>query len=149
MGKEFNMTKVFENANRLIDAYHTELQVLCRETGLPTLAVDILLFIANNPKMATAKDICVVRSLKSGIVSVYVERLVEDGFIERSSVEGDRRKIMLKTTCKADEIIKKGKVIQDNFAEKLLVGVKKEDLQVWKRIVEVIDDNIERIRKEK
>ncbi len=149
MDKEFNMIKVFENANRLIDAYHTELQPISRLTGLPTLAVDILLFVANNPKMATAKDICVVRSLKSGIVSVYVERLVQDGFLERSSVACDRRKIMLKVTPDAEEIIKRGKIIQSNFAEKLLVGVEKEDLQVWERIVKTIDNNIEKIRKEK
>ena len=44
---------------------------LCKEAGLPPLAMDILLFLANNPEHNTAKDICRMRGHKSGIVSVH------------------------------------------------------------------------------
>ena len=36
--------RVFSNANRFIEAYHRVLQPLCKESGLPPLAVDILMF---------------------------------------------------------------------------------------------------------
>lgn len=53
--------------------------------------MDILLFLANNPEHNTAKDICRMRGHKSGIVSVHVERLVNDGLLERQEMPGDRR----------------------------------------------------------
>ena len=74
---------LFSHANKMTKAYHIMLTPLCKETGLPPLAMDILLFLANNPEHNTAKDICRMRGHKSGIVSVHVERLVNDGLLER------------------------------------------------------------------
>lgn len=81
---------LFSHANKMTQAYHVMLTPLCKETGLPPLALDILLFLANNPEHNTAKDICRVRGHKPGIVSVHVERLVNDGLLERREMPGDR-----------------------------------------------------------
>lgn len=82
---------LFSHANKMTKAYHVMLTPLCKETGLPPLALDILLFLANNPEHNTAKDICRMRGHKPGIVSVHVERLVNDGLLERQEMPGDRR----------------------------------------------------------
>ncbi len=82
---------IFGTSNRFIEAYHTVLQPMCKATGLPPLAVDILMFAANNPEHATARNVCKYRGLKPGIVSVHVERLVSEGLLERREVPGDRR----------------------------------------------------------
>ena len=76
---------IFGTSNRFIEAYHTVLQPMCKATGLPPMAVDILMFAANNPEHATARNVCKYRGLKPGIVSVHVERLVSEGLLE-----GDR-----------------------------------------------------------
>ena len=77
----FTASKMFSSANRFIEAYHAVLQPVCRQTGLPPMAVDILMFVANNPENGTAKDICQYRGLKPGIVSVHIDRLVNDGLL--------------------------------------------------------------------
>ena len=61
---EWNLTgsRMFSHAAKFIDAYHNVLQPLCRETGLPPMAMDILLFVANNPDRNTASDICQARN---------------------------------------------------------------------------------------
>ena len=41
---------LFSHANKMTQAYHIMLTPLCKETGLPPLALDILLFLANNPE---------------------------------------------------------------------------------------------------
>ena len=46
---------LFSHANKMTQAYHIMLTPLCKETGLPPLALDILLFLANNPEHNTAK----------------------------------------------------------------------------------------------
>lgn len=81
--QNFTASQMFRNANRFIEAYHAALQPVCRDTGLPPMAVDILMFFANNPESGTAKDVCQCRGFKSGIVSVHVDRLVNEGLLSR------------------------------------------------------------------
>lgn len=73
MNEKIKPAKFFNNANKAIEAYHRVLQHLCKESNIPPLALYILLYVANNPENATAKEICKFRGFKPGIVSVYVE----------------------------------------------------------------------------
>lgn len=145
-GKDFTATRMFVNANKFIEAYHKILQPICKMSGLPPMAVDILMFIANNPEQNTANDICRCRGLKSGIVSVHIERLVSEGLIERREVPGDRRKTRLVCTEKATEIIVKGHILQRTFAKKLTEGISKEELKVFHDCLATLGKNIDEIR---
>ena len=145
-GKDFTATRMFVNANKFIEAYHKILQPICKMSGLPPMAVDILMFIANNPEQNTANDICRCRGLKSGIVSVHIERLVLEGLIERREVPGDRRKTRLVCTEKATEIIVKGHKLQRTFAKKLIEGISKEELKVFHDCLATLGKNIDEIR---
>ena len=73
--------RMYSNSSRFIEAYHAVLQPLCREAELPALALDILLFIANNPDKSTARDVCQFRGMKPGIVSFHVDRLAAAGLL--------------------------------------------------------------------
>ena len=64
------------------------MQPLCRREGLASNGVDILLFLANNPGLDTARDICTYRGLKPGIVSFHVEKLVQEGYLLRQPAPG-------------------------------------------------------------
>ncbi len=142
------MSKVFDHANKVIKAYHNSLRPLCKTTDLPPLALDILLFIANNPDQATANEICFIRGIKTGIASVHIERLVKDGLLERTSVEGDRRKTKLKCTREAAEIIKDGRAIQKTFAESLELGISASDMAVLKKVLDTMNENLKKLSKE-
>ena len=146
----WNMTAsgMFSHANRFIEAYHTALQPLCRETGLPPMAVDILMFVANNPESNTAGDICRCRGLKPGIVSVHVDRLVCEGLLERQSEQGDRRKVRLVCTPQAVGLIERGRGLQRAFGERLLDGLGEEELAVFRRCLAAIEHNIDSIRRD-
>ena len=65
----------------------------------------------------------------------------------RKSVAGDRRKTQLVCTDTADNIIEKGRELQKNFAERLLIGLSDEDIAVFRNCLAVIGENIEKIRK--
>ena len=139
---------MFANAVRFTDAYHAVIAPLCEKTQLPPAAVDILLFLANNPGHDTAAAVCRMRGLKPGIVSFHVDRLVTEGYLLRQGVPGDRRKTMLLCTEKAAPIIAQGRVLQHLFAEQLTSGLSEEDLAHFRRCIAVFDRNIERIRTE-
>ncbi|MFU2432649.1 MAG: MarR family winged helix-turn-helix transcriptional regulator, partial [Clostridiales bacterium] len=136
---------LFSHANKMTKAYHVMLTPLCKEAGLPPLALDILLFLANNPEHNTAKDICRMRGHKSGIVSVHVERLVNDGLLERQEMPGDRRQTRLVCTEKAQDIITRGRDIQWQFGFRLMEGISKEDHETMHRCFERIDANLDEI----
>ena len=138
---------IFSHANKMTQAYHIMLAPLCKETGLPPLALDILLFLANDPEHNTAKDICRMRGHKSGIVSVHVERLVNDGLLERQEMPGDRRQTRLVCTEKAQDIITRGRDIQWQFGFRLMEGISKEDHETMHRCFERIDVNLDEICK--
>ena len=56
------------------------------------------MFLANNPEYKTARDIVEIRKIKANLVSVNVDKLVNEGYLERKPVENDRRKTELVCT---------------------------------------------------
>lgn len=144
---EITPIRVFSNANRFIEAYHAVLQPLCRESGLPPLAVDVLMFAANNPDYATARNICKYRGLKPSIVSVHVERLVSEGYLERQNVPGDRRQTLLVCTEKAQPLVEQGRALQKRFSERLTMGLSDADKEALHKAMTLLDNNIDEIRK--
>lgn len=144
---EINGMRIFNHANRMIDAYHAALLPLSREAQLPPVAIDILLFLANNEDARTASDISRCRGWKPGIVSVHAERLVSCGLLTRVEVPGDRRKTLLRPTEAADGIIRRGRAIQRAFGDGIMCGIDREELEVFRRVLQMIDKNLTEIQK--
>ena len=137
------------HARKIGMAYEMTLLPLALETDMPHTAISILLFLANNPDFATARDICEMRGLKRPNVSAHVERLVQEGYIERRAVPGDRRKDALVCTEKATKIVELGRERQIQFAQAVLDGISEEDRDVMERCFMQMNNNIDRIIKEK
>ena len=137
------------HAKKVGMAYEKALLPLAKETDMPHTAISILLFVANNPDFATASNICDMRGLKKPIVSAHVERLVQEGYIERRAVPGDRRKDALICTEKAAGSIEAGRNRQIQFANAVLEGISEEDRVVMERCFKLMNENIDKIIKEK
>ena len=90
-------------------AYAALCKPLCQKLHLPQTAFDILMFLANNPGYQTASDVVEVRKLKANLVSVNVDRLVQEGYLVREADPGDRRRTLLRCTEKACPIIEQGR----------------------------------------
>ena len=136
---------VFGGTKKFMDAYGRAMFPLCEETGLPMPAIDMLLFLANNPEHDTAKDICKLRGFKPAIVSFHVDKMVEEGYLERRTDEHDRRKFCLAYTDKATDIIERGREIQLLFAKKMLDGISDGDAKTMKRCFDTFSKNLEDI----
>lgn len=134
------------NAIRFRDAYHTMLRPLCQKAQLPPIALDILLFIANNPSCDTASNVCRCRGLKPTLVSFHVDRLVSEGLLERRAVAGDRRKTSLVLTDRAAWIVDEGRALQQRFSQELTRGLSEDDLAHLKICIAAFDRNIDRIQ---
>ena len=127
---------------KLMTAYSEKCKPLCQQLSLPQTAFDILMFLANNPCYKTASDIVEVRRIKANLVSVNVNKLVEEGYLKRESVEGDRRKTLLICTDKAQPVIEKGRILQKSFFETLFANTTKQSREGFFETLEIIHQNL-------
>ena len=135
-------------AHALLESYTKACKPLCRELKMPQTAFDILMFLANNPGYNTARDIVAVRGLKANLVSMNVDRLVQDGFLERHPDQKDRRKTILSCTDKAWPVVEKGRQFQQAFMESLFKGIHEDERAVFNRVMEKVSENLSHSLKE-
>ena len=136
-----------EFAHNFYHAYCIRCNPVCRELGMPQTAFDILMFLGNNPDYNTAKDIVELRGLKPNLVSVNVERLVQEGYLDRREFPGDRRKTVLVCTEKARPAIQKGRELQNGFYEAVFRDVDAASRETFHRVMEIVEHNLNQILK--
>ena len=134
-----------EFPNKMAHAYSVMCKPLCQEMKLPQTAFDILMFLSNNPQYKTARDIVEVRKIKANLVSINVDKLVKEGYLERREVAGDRRKTELVCTSQADSIIEKGRIIQKDFKDTLFNSMDDSMKEILFKGMEIMEDNLDRI----
>ena len=134
--------------NKYGRAYVSYCKSICREYDINQTEFDILMFFGNNPEYDCAKDIVDVRKIKANLVSVNVDKLVNDGYLERKLMMDDRRKYRLVLTKQGKALAKKGKEVQDSFVELLFDSVSAKDRTAFSKVLELIDKNLERILKD-
>ena len=114
------------------EAYAAVLKPLCAELSMPQSALDILLFLANNPAYDTAADMVRRRGLSKSHVSTTVERLVQRGLLTRSADQADRRTVHLSPTSAA----------QEEIGRWMLRGISAEDQAALSRVLTQMLDNL-------
>ena len=135
-------------AHDLMETYSERCKPLCREIQMPQTAFDILMFLANNPEYNTARDIVEIRGLKANLVSINIEKLVKEGFLERMPDAKDRRKNVLTCTENAKPIIETGRQLQIGFFGNLFDGIDEESRRQFFGVIEKLRTNLDNIRKE-
>lgn len=134
--------------HKMLQAYTACCRPLCQEIRLPQTAFDILMFLANNPAMNTARDIVEIRRIKANLVSINVDKLVQEGYLERRPVPGDRRKTCLVCTDKAAPIIRQGHDIQTAFFNRLFSNIDEKELLAFQHVLCSIDQNLNQMMDE-
>lgn len=140
-----NAYQVYTGARQLLEGYAAAMQPLCRREGL---APNGLLFLANNPGLDTARDICTYRGLKPGIVSFHVEKLVQEGYLLRQPAPEDRRKCRLVCTRRAEPVVQQGRQVQEAFFRRMTAGLDPQDLAAFRRCLEGFQRNLSQMTQE-
>lgn len=143
-----NAYQVYTAARQLLEGYTAAMQPLCRREGLAPNGVDILLFLANNPGLDTARDVCTYRGLKPGIVSFHVEKLVQEGYLLRQPAPEDRRKCRLVCTRRAEPVVQRGRQVQESFFRRMTAGLDPQDLAAFRRCLEGFQRNLSQMTQE-
>ena len=139
---------VYELTRKILAGYDQVCGQFCHEQDIARTSFDILLFLVNNPKCDTARDIVEVRHLKANLVSIHLDRLEAEGYITRASVQGDRRKRALRLTEKAAPIITAGRKLQRDFFARLEENVNDADKAALLRALETMNRNMDKLLEE-
>ena len=124
------MNSRLETVKKFSLAYRKMCKPLCKELELPQTALDILLFLGNNPAYRTARDIVEIRCIKANLVSVHVDRLV------------------LRCTDKAQPVIAKGRQLQEYFFDRLYNGMDQKERDALSGALHRIEENLDAILEE-
>lgn len=137
-----------EYIHKLLDVYNQLCRPLCQQTDIPQTSLDILMFLKNNPQYKTAADIVKIRGIKANLVSLHVERLVQEGYLERREMTGDRRKTELICTEKTENVWRQGCEIQRTFIKTLFSGISAESRKVFEQVMKQTEENLNIYQKE-
>ena len=107
-----------------------------------------MLFFANNPRYKTARDVVEVRHIKANLVSVNVNRLVDEGYLVRLPVQGDRRKTELACTEKAQTVIARGRQKQTEFLAAMFENMDEKTREAFFAALGKMENNLDKMMKE-
>lgn len=138
-------TPGIEFGQKTAAAYAAFCKPLCQRLHLPQTAFDILMFLANNPGYQTASDVVEVRKLKANLVSVNVDRLVQEGYLLREADPADRRRTLLRCTPKAGPIIEQGRALQEEFGCRLLADTTEAQRRAFAETMDIMSRNLDTI----
>ena len=132
----------WEHQNAIKALYSKCVERVCVKHSITRMELDILLFLANNPCFDTATDIIEVRYLSKSQVSSSIKRLEQYGYLRKEYLKCNRKTAHLKICKEAVDIIRDGKVAQEEFISVMLDGFSKEEVDSMKRYNERILRNI-------
>lgn len=118
--------------------YQRFCQNLIKEWDLNPTSFQVIMFLANNPKYNTARDVCRMRGIKTGIASVAVEQLIQMGYLERRTDPNDRRIQRLYVTDSAAELVERGREVQQEFAREVSCALTPEEFEQYMDLTEKI-----------
>jgi len=137
-----NLSDITSFSTRAKLSYEKICAPLCKEIGFPQVALDIVVFLFKNPDMNTASDIAENRHIKPNLISNYVEKLVNAGYMTRSASIKDRRIIELVLTEKGLAAGRKGRDLQQRYFEILTNGLSEDELRSFSSTLSAINDNL-------
>ena len=118
---------------------------LLERTGWSMAEVHVLLFLANNPGLDTARDVVTMRGLAKSQVSQAVERLTDQGVLRRCPDEADRRVVHLSITEKGRPLAEEARAIQTGCGRALTAGLSHREMEQLRSIMEKVTANVERL----
>lgn len=104
--------------------------------------IRVLLFLYEHKSYDTARDIVENHYLTKSYVSKSIEKLIEKGFLERRSLQGDRRYIHLLVKEEAFPVIEMTQEKKQKMLKRLFEGISPEYLLILTEIAGKISNNI-------
>lgn len=138
----------FALMRRTNQVYEKFFEELTRRWELNATSFQVIMFFADNPEHNTARDLCRMRSMKTGIVSVAIEQLTSAGLLERKTDINDRRIQRLYLTEKAMPLVEEGRAKRVRFFERIKQGMTEEEFRIYFDLTMKLQSTVEEMARE-
>jgi len=108
-------------------AYGNALQPACAKYDLSRMELEVLLFLANNPHLDTARQLVRTRKIAKSYVSAAVTRLLQLELISTSLRHGNRKTIHLTPTEQGEAVVSFCRELEAEFTARLFSGISEEE----------------------
>ena len=115
----------------------------CDKYNLKKMEYDILMFLYHNPEYNTAADIVRIRKSTKSHVSTALKVLEDRGYITKKINKNNKKRVELFLEDSANEIVKEGLNVQNQFAHDMLQDLTQDEIKVCKKIFKKICRNAE------
>lgn len=140
--------RCFDLMGKARKSYSRALEPVCRKWNLTRNALDVLLFLINNPEYDRAVDIVTRRGIAKSHVSLSVMDLERRGLLTRRSGQGDRRMAHLMLTEAGTAVAREGQAAQERYFKALCRGISQTELEQWRHIMETICANLDQLEQD-
>ena len=131
-----------ENQILMKSLYTQYIEPVCSRHGLTRTELDILLFLANNPKFDTASDIIEMRHLAKSHVSTSVKALEKRNFLRKIYAPANRKTAHLSLCDAALPAVRDGQTAQQDFFAAIFDGFSSEDHELLSKLLKRISQNV-------
>ena len=133
-----DITKFLKTQKAIADSYTAAIESAARRSGITKQEADVLVFFVNNPEYSLASDAVKMRGFSKAYASKAIEQLLNNGLIEITSDDGDRRMQRIKITGRGGIIAKSVSMAQEKFYERLIRDVTVEERFILNNIFDKI-----------
>ena len=141
-------SNVWDMQTSLRALYTLCIEPVCQNYDITRTELDILLFLANNPKYDTAAEISDIRHLVRSHVSTSLKSLEAKGYVIKTMEDKDKRRVHLKLTKTADNIIREGQIQQAVFTDIITNGLDEEEQRQFHIYMLRMEQNIKKYLEE-
>jgi MarR family transcriptional regulator for hemolysin len=111
----FGVSELLVQAQRMKKWYEEALHAVAVQYGLTMNELSVLLFLANNPALNTARDIVQLRALAKSHVCMSVDRWRGAAFLRSRPMKKDKRRVRLFVTKAGQPAARAGQAAQQAF----------------------------------
>ena len=123
----------WEHQSAVKALYAKCVESVCEKHHITRMELDILLFLANNPRYDTAADIIEIRYLSKSQVSASIKILELEGYLQKNYAPGNRKTAHLAIREKASGLIADGRAAQEKFMAIMFREIPQEDIEIMKK----------------
>lgn len=124
----------FWDQYKTITLYYEMLTAPTRDKyNLKKMEYDILMFLYHNPEYNTAADIVRIRKSTKSHVSTALKVLEDRGYITKKINKNNKKRVEPFLEDSANEIVKEGLNVQNQFAHDMLQDLTQDEIKVCKK----------------
>ena len=126
--------EIFQIARR----WRVRLDDRLRPAGLTKSAWAVLYWVSRSPEGVTQRELAARIGVETSTLTRQLDAMERQGWVERLSVDGDRRLKLVRRTARAVAVMRDAAPLTQSLRDELLDGVSEQDLEITVKVLQQV-----------